>query len=217
MQLALNTDYNLYERNGQAFCDSLQIAETFEKRHDNVLADIRNLDCSLEFTALNFQASKYKDPSGKYNLKYLITKDGFTFLVMGYRGAKAAAFKEAYIKRFNQMETFIKDLLAARMECPELTAAISKLHDDPKHYHYSNELDMLNVIVTGCTAKQMRQLNGLNSGVSIRPYLTPEQITAITQLQRFDAGLVLTVPDYHERKRMLTSYYNARQRISLSA
>jgi hypothetical protein len=33
-----------------------------------------------------------------------MTKDGFVFLVMGFTGKKAAAFKEAYIAEFNRME-----------------------------------------------------------------------------------------------------------------
>lgn len=36
---------------------SLDIAETFRKEHKNVLADIRNLECSEEFGRLNFQPS----------------------------------------------------------------------------------------------------------------------------------------------------------------
>ena len=39
---------------------------------------------------------------------YDITKDGFTSLVMGFTGRDAAKFKEAYIKRFNEMEATLK-------------------------------------------------------------------------------------------------------------
>lgn len=73
------------------------------------MRDIENLDCSENFTALNFEGSKYKDDSGKINRMYLMTKDGFTFLVMGYRGKKAARFKEDYINAFNQMEEILRE------------------------------------------------------------------------------------------------------------
>ncbi len=66
--LILNPEFNLYERNGQAFCSSRQVAEEFQKRHDNVLQDIHNLDCSIGFTALNFQESKYKDSTATRSL-----------------------------------------------------------------------------------------------------------------------------------------------------
>lgn len=99
----------VFQKKGEALTDSLRVAEVFEKRHDNVLANIKNLDCSKEFTALNFKVSEYKDLTGRVLPKYLMTKDGFTFLVMGYRGKKAAKFKEDYIKAFNKMESFIRE------------------------------------------------------------------------------------------------------------
>lgn len=98
MQLLLNPNYGLYRKDDKAFCDSLQVAETFGKEHYNVMRDIETLDCSDEFNTLNFEGINYKDSRGRRQRKYIMTKDGFTFLVMGYRGKKAAQFKEAYIK-----------------------------------------------------------------------------------------------------------------------
>lgn len=40
---------------------------------------------------------------------YQITKNGFVFLVMGYTGAKAAQFKEAYISAFDRMEAELRE------------------------------------------------------------------------------------------------------------
>lgn len=84
MKLVLNPEYGLYKKRGQAFCDSLQVAEAFEKEHYNVIRDIEALDCSQKFTDLNFEGSSYKDSSGERNKMYLLTKDGFTFLVFVY-------------------------------------------------------------------------------------------------------------------------------------
>ena len=136
-----------------------------------------------------------------------MTRDGFVFLVMGYRGKKAASFKEAYIKRFNEMEEFIKYLLEARTEFPLLTDNIMLLHERPKPYYFSNEADMLNRIALGKTAKQVREEHGLKAGTSIRPYLTTKQIEAIDLLQRVDIGLLVSTPDFQERKRYLEWYY----------
>ena len=44
---------------------SLDIAETFEKRHDNVLKDIREMKCSDDFRLLNFEEMSYKDSYGR--------------------------------------------------------------------------------------------------------------------------------------------------------
>lgn len=206
-KLVLNPEYKLYERSGQAFCSSRQVASEFGKEHYNVIRDIEELECSDKFTALNFEVSKYKDSSGKWNKEYLMTKDGFTFLVMGYRGKKAAAFKEALIDRFNAMEAFIKSLTSAKLEHPAFTDALMNAHEEPKHYHFSNEADMINRIVLGMSAKQFREVNGLDKGTSIRPYLSSEQIKAIETLQRVDIGLIVAMPEYEQRKQALTSYY----------
>lgn len=89
---------------GVAVTSSLVIADYFGKRHDNVIRCIQTLECSPEFNALNFEAVEYSDPKGEKRPCYTITRDGFTFLAMSFTGKRAAAFKEAYIKAFNQME-----------------------------------------------------------------------------------------------------------------
>ncbi len=96
-------------RKDQAVTTSLKVAEIFHKRHDAVLRDIRSLDCSDEFRLHNFVESKYKNEQNHRQPMFYLTKDGFTFLVMGYRGKKAAKFKEAYISQFNRMESVLKE------------------------------------------------------------------------------------------------------------
>ena len=90
--------------NGRPITTSLAVAEIFEKEHFHVLRDVRTLGCSPEFTASNFWFSDYKDSTGRTLPMVQMTKDGFTILAMGYTGAKAMAFKVAYISRFNEME-----------------------------------------------------------------------------------------------------------------
>lgn len=191
--------------------DSRFVADFFEKNHKEVLRDIRKViapesGLSKVFTERNFALSSYKDSTGRKLPCYLMTRDGFTMLVMGYTGKKAMRFKELYIKRFNEMEQFIKTLVSARREFPLLTENIKLLHENPKPYHFSNECDMLNRIVLGMTAKQFRLANGIEKGKSIRPYLTKEQIDMLETLQRVDVGLLVAFPDYEERKRHLEWY-----------
>jgi len=211
-KLILNPEYRLYERNGQAFCSSRQVAEEFERRHDHLLRLIDEITAptsgvSAEFTSLNFEVSKYKDPSGKWNKEYLMTKDGFALVAMEIKGKRARQFKEAYIRRFNEMEAFIRSLQATKMEFPAFTEAIMAAHDEPKHYHFSNEINMIYRIVLGMDAKTFREKHGLPKGEVIRPYLTAEQIHAIETLQRVDIGLIVAVPEYEQRKQMLAQYY----------
>ncbi|WP_312281968.1 Rha family transcriptional regulator [Oscillibacter sp.] len=197
-----------------ARANSLQVAEYFEKKHFHVLRDIQALDCSDDFRKSNFGFTTYVNAQGKKDKVCAMTRDGFMFLVMGYRGKKAAAIKEAYIKRFNDMERFIRTLTETRHEFPLLTAQIKLLYDNPKPYHYSNEADMLNRLALGMTAKQFREANGLRKGESIRPLLTPEQIDTIDLLQKIDLGLMLAMPDYHQRQRQLEWYLGRSKAIS---
>lgn len=91
-------------KDGHAITTSLTVAEVFGKQHKNVLQTIKSLDCLEEFVRLNFQPISYMDAQNRLQPMYEMTKDGFTFLVMGFTGAKAAQFKVAYIQRFNEME-----------------------------------------------------------------------------------------------------------------
>lgn len=216
MKLILNPQYNLYQHDNRVLCDSLQVAEIFEKEHKNVIRDIENLECSAEFNRLNFERSAYKDDSGKKNKRYLMTKDGFIFLVMGYRGKKAARFKEAYINRFNEMEYLIKAQISAKMEFPAFTEAIMLAHENPKPYHYTNEVNMIYRIVLGVNAKTYRSQNGICDNESIRSYLSTEQIQAVEVLQRIDIGLIEAGLDYESRKAVLSNRYQ-RMQLRLSA
>lgn len=92
----------------QVLTNSLLVAEKFEKEHSKVIRDIQNLSCSDEFRAANFGLSSYISQQNKELPMYVMTKDGFSFLVMGYTGSKAGMFKEEYIKAFNKMEETIK-------------------------------------------------------------------------------------------------------------
>ena len=98
----------VFERNNQAVTSSRLIADYFGKRHDTVIRTIRKLGCSSEFNRHNFVEITYIDTRGRKQPEYIMTKDGFTILAMGFTGAKAMQFKEAYIKAFNKMEGLLK-------------------------------------------------------------------------------------------------------------
>jgi Rha family phage regulatory protein len=125
-------------QNGSPVTSSRMVAEKFNKRHDNVIRSIKKIDCSDKFRALNFEESTYLQNSSvgapKEQTEYIITKDGFTFLVMGFTGKEAAKFKEQYIEAFNQMEAELKQqqnqLPAKTTEILlQLTNVVSRLSD----------------------------------------------------------------------------------------
>ncbi|KQQ04513.1 hypothetical protein ASF56_12250 [Methylobacterium sp. Leaf122] len=92
----------------QLRADSRDVAAYFRRDHKNVLQAIANLHCSPSFRGLNFQPFKINDLTGETTSHVEMTKDGFAFLVMGFTGAAAAVFKEAYIGQFNAMEAELR-------------------------------------------------------------------------------------------------------------
>jgi Rha family phage regulatory protein len=82
----------LKSENGKVLCSTLDVAERFGKRHGNVVRDVEALECSEDFTQLNFELSYYRDSSSKSNKLYLMTRDGFPFLVMGFTDIKSFRF-----------------------------------------------------------------------------------------------------------------------------
>lgn len=95
-------------QDGAPMADSRDVAAYFGKNHFDVLKAIRNLSCSPEFKERNFASFKIKDLTGESTSHVMMTKDGFTFLAMGFTGGRAASYKERYIAAFNAMETELR-------------------------------------------------------------------------------------------------------------
>lgn len=95
----------------EAVCSSLQVAEKFGKRHADVIRAINNLleNDSTQNCVRCFNKASYTDAKGEKRPMYVMNRDGFTFLVMGFTGNKANEWKWQYIKAFNKMEEFIKE------------------------------------------------------------------------------------------------------------
>jgi Rha family phage regulatory protein len=214
----------VFEKKDQPMTDSLRVAERFSKRHADVLRRIEsftaaNSGVSEEFSQRNFAQSKRRDERGKYQPIVNMTFDGFTLLTMGFTGKKAMQFKETYISEFNRMRSFIVQLDATKADFKELSEAIKQSHEELHPYHFSSEYDMINRIVLGVSSKKFKSQNGIPATCeSIRPYLTQEQLSDITRLQKFDAGLVLMDTAYNDRKEVLTRYCRKmRQPVRLMA
>lgn len=129
MQLVIN-----YKQ--QVSTTSLLVAEKFGKEHKDVLRTIRNLEQSDEFSRRNFTLSDH-DVRGKKYPMYIMTRDGFTMLVMSFTGTKAVAFREEFIKEFNRMEAILK-----QGQTPELIPTyqmriLSEPTKDCPHTHFS--------------------------------------------------------------------------------
>ena len=92
----------------QAVTSSLQVAETFNKNHRDVMKRIRDLTAQNIAVGKMFIQSTYLNRQGHSQPMYYMNRDGFTLLVVGFTGKKALEFKMQYIEAFNQMENELK-------------------------------------------------------------------------------------------------------------
>ena len=77
---------------------SLAVAESFGKRHNNVVRDIETLDVTEDFNLLNFEQISYTDKMNRTYRAYVMTRDGFLHLALRYRGKKAERFRKDFIR-----------------------------------------------------------------------------------------------------------------------
>lgn len=125
------TDIILSTQNGEPVVSSRQIAESFGKEHKDVLRAIENIkaqNCAL--TSMFFETT-YTAGTGKSYPMYLMNRDGFSLLVMGFTGKAALEWKLKYIQAFNAME---KQLATPQLSRSELMAqALIAAHDELEH------------------------------------------------------------------------------------
>lgn len=114
----------VFVQNESALTNSFLVAEKFKKEHSIVVRDIDNLlekvkgvenQCDTKMGRPSQMFEAYYDdipqPNGgvKQAKRYIMNRDGFTLLVMGYTGKKAMQFKLDYISAFNTMEKTLKE------------------------------------------------------------------------------------------------------------
>lgn len=108
---------SIQNKEGQLLVSSREVAGNFEKRHDHILRDIEKLvsdspKLGNETSELGnefFIFSRYRNTRGQLYPEYLLTRDGFTLLAMGFTGSKALQWKLKYIEAFNKMEQTLKE------------------------------------------------------------------------------------------------------------
>lgn len=107
--------------NGRPATTSLEVAKFFGKRHDVVLRDVRGVfDATPDnFRLHNFVESSYVNEQGKEQPMFILHRDGFMLLVMGYTGKQAIQIKIAYIEAFNAMEKALTEKTV--LPLPEIT------------------------------------------------------------------------------------------------
>ena len=175
------TDIILSTQNGEPVASSRQIAESFEKNHRDVLRAVDNLKEDVRNFAQMFFETTVPDSYGREQRAYLMNRDGFTLLAMGFTGKAALEWKLKYIAAFNEMEKKLAEqpqltrsqllataLIAAHEELEEKDKRIELLTADtermkPKEIFSDAVSTSQNSILVGELAKLLKQ-NGIEIG-----------------------------------------------------
>jgi len=179
----------IIEHNKQAVVGSRVIAEKFDKAHKVVIRAVENLMAQNCAVKPMFVLHKYTVRGKKYP-EYLMNRDGFSLLVMGFTGAEALSWKIKYIDAFNQMERFIlqkqtADWQQTRLQAKEVrlqeTDAIKTLVDYARAQGSQNA-DRLYMVYS----KLVKQL----AGHSDRDMADVDTLLEILALERLLSGII---------------------------
>lgn len=120
---------------GVVVTTSLKVAETFGKDHKHVLDSIRKtIEGLADFSAHPmFEETTYiNEQNGREYPMYLMNRDGFTLLAMGFNGKKAMRFKIEYINAFNSMEKALKEQVKPKSQLEILVESAQALLEQSK-------------------------------------------------------------------------------------
>lgn len=168
------SDIVLSMQSGEPVASSRQIADNFEKRHDHVMRDIDAMKKDVPNFGEMFFETTAPDSYGREQRAYLMNRDGFTLLAMGFTGKAALEWKLKYIAAFNEMEKKLADqpqLTRSQLLATALIAAHEELEQKDKQIETMKPkvlfADAVSAskksILVGELAKLLSQ-NGINIG-----------------------------------------------------
>lgn len=186
----------------QLLADSREIAEHFEKEHRHILESIRAILAAEKSAAKFFFETTYES-RGKQYPKYLMNRDGFSLLVMGFTGEKALKWKLEYINAFNAMEAELKRLYTERKQVEIerakgvitrhiLTDTIKMKIADSAHkrFVYPNYTKLIYKALFGKSMSEMREYYKVEGKESVRERMTSEELLAVNNMEGLISGLI---------------------------
>lgn len=121
MGQAVTSEIILKEINGEILTSSRDVADRFKKKHAEVMYAIEGRVDSSGKVKNNgllmsgnsqlsnlFNKVEYLDSMNRTKYEYLMNRDGFSLLAMGFTGKEALEWKLKYIEAFNKMEDALK-------------------------------------------------------------------------------------------------------------
>lgn len=212
-------DISLLNKSDDMFFNATEIAKQFGKQ----VSDFLRLESTKEYINEILQDSgtgnsRFKNSTKVENIHLenlvRITKGGkyqgtwlHKELAFEFFGWCSASFRRSMHKwteqRLNEEHLFQEHRLSLKTGFLPLTKAIQHAHTESKSYHYSNECNLINRLVTGMDSKQFKNLHGVQT---VRDALTAAQVCLMDKLQAHNACLIELGFDYETRKEKLCAY-----------
>ncbi|WP_373533215.1 Rha family transcriptional regulator [Vampirovibrio sp.] len=95
---------------GGPVTNTQNMAWVFRIQHEELLEDIRHLECSLTFRNTNFTEVSYTDPEGELQTMFRVTRDGFILLARKFTDEKSAQIHHDYLEAFDRLDENLKQL-----------------------------------------------------------------------------------------------------------
>jgi hypothetical protein len=197
-------DISMLTKTGEMFFNATDMAKMFDKTPKDFL----KINPTKEYMEVIFKEDlnpikNYDDlvkiKRGKYGGTWLHNELAFEFA-----GWCSAIFRRNLHKwaeeRLKKEADWKRQRLEAKTGYLPMTDAVMRAHENPKFYHYTNEADMINLIVLGMKAKEykeMYEVDNVRDGVSVA------ELKQIEHLQRINTGLIEVGMDYYQRKELL--------------
>jgi len=197
----ITVDVSLLSKTDELFFNATEMAKPFSKQ----VSDFLRLTSTIEYMNEIFKEgdSPFKNhedlviiKKGKYGGTWLHKELAFEFA-----GWCSAMFRRKLHKwaeyRIEQEHEWQRKRLESKTGFMPLTNVIQQAHEHPKGYHFSNECNLINVIVLGMTAKEFKVKYEVEN---VRDALDASQLSEINLLQTIDTGLIAIGMSYDDRK-----------------
>lgn len=190
----------------KVFCDSLMVADRFGKPHYEILKTIEGenrgdkhinglidnlFECDSRVnTRQYFILDSYKDSSGRTNKMYLLSRDGFTLLVMGFTGRDALDWKLKYLGAFNQMERLLMERQTSEWQ------ALRAQSKDVRKIETDSVKDFVEYAMNQGSENAWRYYSNLTklvnkaAGITTRNLATGTQLNSVMFLDRMIGGVL---------------------------